>query len=627
MTSDEYCYPMNIMTKKFIYTMGFLITLLTLVSCQKDKKAIRIIPEPVSVKTQVGRFHFTGIISMETNSPELDWCKAYLVAKIGKAAGVEWVDRQLSGGKKIKLVLEKDADKLLGEEGYHLVVNPRNIQIRARSPQGVFYAIQSLLQLMDPVVYSAEGTGDTNLVIPCAEIIDYPRFPWRGFMLDVSRHFLDKEYMYQVIDYLALHKLNTLHWHLVDDQGWRIEIKQYPKLTEVGAWRTDREHLHWNARGGALSPDEEAGKLYGGFYTQDEIRDIVQYAADRFVTIVPEIEMPAHVMAAISSYPYLSCNGLPIAVPSGGVWPITDILCAGKESTFQFLEIVLTEVMDLFPSQYIHIGGDEATKTNWTTCPDCQKRIQSEGLQSVEELQSYFIQRIEKFLHEHGRNLIGWDEILEGGLAPNAAVMSWRGIQGGIEAANAGHPVVMSPTSFCYFDYYQGDPELEPLAIGGFLPLEKVYSFEPVPEEITGEKTALILGAQANLWTEYISNPKEANYMTFPRLCALAEVVWSPKEKRDLDGFMERLPSHLERLTQMGVNFSKSFTTVRVLTGKMDNNSGFEVVLDCFFKPAVIRYTLDGSPPTFSSTEYTNYFILNETTTIKGAAGASEGAS
>ncbi|MFN2314818.1 MAG: beta-N-acetylhexosaminidase, partial [Bacteroidales bacterium] len=408
--------------------------------------------------------------------------------------------------------------------------------------------------LLPPQIESSTLASDVKWTMPCVTITDYPRFEWRGMHLDVSRHFFEVEFIKQYIDILAMHKLNVFHWHLVDDQGWRIEIKKYPRLTEVGAWRVDREDRPWNAR----EPQQAGEKAtYGGFYTQEEIKEIVAYATERYITVVPEIEMPAHVGSALAAYPEYSCSGGPFTVPPGSVWPITDIYCAGKEETFTFLEDVLTEVMGLFPSQYIHIGGDEADKTEWRRCPECQERIRREGLGDENELQSYFVKRIEQFLISKGRKLIGWDEILEGGLAPEATVMSWQGFEGGVAAARSEHHAVMTPVSHCYFNIYQGDPATEPTSFRGLITLKKVYSFEPVPQELTPEEGKYIIGAQGCLWTEYVTDGKTAEYMILPRLTALSEVVWSSPEIRTWEGFITRLPKMMERFDALGLAYSK----------------------------------------------------------------------
>jgi len=414
--------------------------------------------------------------------------------------------------------------------------------------------VQTVRQLLPAAIENSSAVKGTKWSIPCVTVTDYPRFAWRGMHLDVSRHFFDVAFIKRYIDLLAMHKMNVFHWHLVDDQGWRIEIKKYPHLTEVGAWRVDREDKPWNSRM-PQQPGEKA--TYGGFYTQEEIKEVVAYAAERHINVVPEIEMPAHVGSAMAAYPEYSCTGGPFTVPPGGVWPITDIYCAGKEETFSFLEDVLTEVMELFPSPYIHIGGDEADKTEWKKCPLCQARIRKEGLKDEAELQSYFIRRIEAFISSNGRHLIGWDEILEGGLAPGAAVMSWQGFEGGVAAAKTGHNAVMTPVSHCYFNIYQGDPSTEPPSYRGLLTLKKVYSFEPVPAELTPEEAKYIIGAQGCLWTEYVTDSKTAEYMILPRLTALSEVVWSAPENRSWEGFSTRLLKMMEHFDAMGVSYSK----------------------------------------------------------------------
>jgi len=435
------------------------------------------------------------------------------------------------------LLTNTGASTLLGSEGYHLSVSPAAVVVRANQPAGLFYGVQTLRQL----IRADSGT------IPAVEIVDRPRFPWRGIMLDVGRHLFPLKFIKRLFDVMALHKLNIFHWHLTEDQGWRIEIKKYPKLTKIGSRRTaspipsDHEKL-----------DE---KPYQGYYAQDHIKEIVAYAASRFITVIPEIEMPGHSVAALASYPDLGCTGGPYKVRN--YWGIEkDVFCAGSEQVFSFLKDVLDEVLSLFPSKFIHIGGDECPKSLWEQCPKCQDTILRNNLKDEHELQSYFIRRIEAYLNARGRRMIGWDEILEGGLAPNATVMSWRGMEGGIQAAHEGHDVVMTPTNHCYFDYYQSaDVSTEPPAIGGYLPLETVYAFEPVPPECTAGEAQHILGAQGNLWTEYIPTPKQAGYMLFPRATALAEVVWSAVEKRNYPDFEQRLQAFLPLLKKMGMNY------------------------------------------------------------------------
>jgi hexosaminidase len=434
----------------------------------------------------------------------------------------------------------------LGEEGYQLTVVPEGLQLEGATPTGVFYGVVTLLQL----IQTDSETDERYL--PTCKIVDQPRFRYRGMHLDVCRHFQPAEFVKKYLDLLAMHKMNRFHWHLTEDQGWRIEIKKYPKLQEISAWRD--ETLIGHARHD--KPHKFDGIPHGGYYTQEEIREIVEYAAARHITIIPEIEMPGHSLAALAAYPHLACTEGPFEVAK--TWGVfKDVYCAGNEATFEFLEDVLTETMALFPSEYIHVGGDECPKDRWKECEKSQARIKAEGLADEHELQSYFIQRIEKFLNDNGRKLIGWDEILEGGLAPNATVMSWRGEKGGIEAAKAGHDVVMTPGKPCYFDHYQSeDTENEPLAIGGLNTLASVYAYEPVPAELSADEAKHVLGAQGNVWTEYMKTGDHIEYMVLPRLCALSEVVWSEKiSDRDYEGFLTRLEPHLEALESKGYNY------------------------------------------------------------------------
>lgn len=427
----------------------------------------------------------------------------------------------------IYFIIDNEGD-FVPDEGYVMDIG-ETISLRATSYSGLFYGIQSLVQMLEK-----SGESDNEVLVPKGVLKDYPRFSWRGLHLDACRHFMPKEFVLRYLDFMAMHKLNTFHFHLTEDQGWRIEIEKYPELTNIGSVR--RETLVGHGR----SSDKYDGIEHGGFYTKEDIREIVDYAAKRYITVVPEIEMPGHALAALASYSYLGCTGGPYDVATR--WGVfEDIMCAGKESTFEFVENVMTEVMEMFPSEYIHIGGDEAPKARWKECPDCQKRILDEDLADESQLQSYFIKRVGKFLTDHGRKMIGWDEILEGGLAPKAAVMSWRGETGGIEAAKMGHYVVMTPGTHCYLDHYQAEPETQPLAIGGFTPLEKIYSYEPIPESLIGFQADYILGAQGNVWTEYMSTTNHVEYMVYPRAAALSEVVWSPKKERDYENFLDRL--------------------------------------------------------------------------------------
>jgi hexosaminidase len=426
-----------------------------------------------------------------------------------------------------------DDESLRSEGAYRLKVNDNGASLLAGTPAGLFYGVQSLVQLLP-----ADAGRNGEVLLPGVEITDQPRFRWRGMHLDVSRHFFPIAFIKKYIDLLARHKMNVFHWHLTDDQGWRVEIKRFPRLTEVGAWRRSAD-----------------GQVYGGFYTQPEIREVVEYARRRFVTIVPEIEMPGHASAALAAYPEYSCTSGPFDVPvQWGVFD--DVYCPGKDATFAFLEGILSETADLFPGQLIHIGGDECPKTRWHAHDLCRNRMKNEGLGTVDELQAHFLSRIARHLELLGKCLIGWDEILDGGAPPGATVMAWRDLRKGIEAACTGHDVVMTPMSHCYFDHYQG-PAGEPKAIGGFTPLSAVYNFDPVPEELSPELTGRVLGAQGNVWTEYMPDSRHVEYMVFPRLCALSEVLWSPRESRSWPDFLSRLRLHLKRLDKLGVNYRR----------------------------------------------------------------------
>jgi hexosaminidase len=586
--------------------------------------ALSIIPKPQASEGLSGVFLLGpgSKIRVPADCPELGQVARDFAARIEDGAGCKIQVEEASSGQTLAatsggISFIKSSREEFGPEGYSLSVEPGAVMIKAAEAAGFFYAFETILQLLPPAIDAQKAPAAGSLILPAVQIVDSPRYPWRGMLLDVSRHFFPKEFIKKFIDYLAAHKMNVFHWHLTDDQGWRVEIKKYPRLTEVGAWRVNREDKHWNAR----EPQKE-GEIadYGGYYSQDDIREIVAFAKSRFVTVVPEIEMPGHCLAALAAYPQYSCTGGPFTVPPGGAPSALSVYCAGNDETFAFLEDVLTEVLDLFPGEYIHIGGDEVDKTTWKSCPKCQARIAAEGLKNEEELQSYFIRRIEKFLNSKGRKLIGWDEILEGGLAPMATVMSWRGMQGGMTAARESHDVVMSPTSYCYFDYYQGQPALEPLAIGGNLPLSKVYSFEPTPSELTADEAKHVLGVQANVWTEYIPSPRQAEYMIFPRIAAIAEVGWSEKAGRNWEDFASRIRRQFERYRSAGINYARSAYDVRV-TPQLDvARRAVLMKLETELPGTDIRYTLNGRDPKLSSTAYRTPVRLKKTAVLKAAA-------
>ncbi len=522
----------------------------------------QIIPQPVSLEMQSGRFSVNSNTKVSAAS-DLENEGEYLADMFSHITN-STIKFETGSSGNIELKLD---DTIENDEGYEVSVSYDKIVISGKTSKGVFYGIQTLRQLMP-----ASIAPQTDVSIPAVTIKDNPRFAYRGMHLDVARHMFPVAFIKKYIDLIAMHKMNTFHWHLTEDQGWRIEIKKYPKLTEIGSKRYGTIIGHHPGTGN----DETA---YGGFYTQEEVKDIVKYATERHITVIPEIELPGHASAAIAAYPFLSCfpeeptivtnnmgskagkeaqaNGTPkIVQETWGVFD--DVFCAGNEETFQFLEDVLEEIIPLFPSVYIHIGGDECPKANWKRCPNCQKRMKDNNLADEHELQSYFIQRIEKYLNAKGKKIIGWDEILEGGLAPNATVMSWRGEKGGIEAAKQQHDVIMTPGHSCYFDHYQTEDKAnEPLAIGGKTTVADVYAYDPTPKELTDAENKYILGAQANVWTEYMKTSDYVEYMILPRMTALSEVVWSSKENRDFEDFKSRLNTMKNRYDAMGLNYAK----------------------------------------------------------------------
>ncbi len=528
--------------------MRFLLSLICVSSLGLAAGAseVPIIPKPVSATVTEGTFTLAQdtVILTDRATRQVGEMLARLLAP---ATG--WtlpVQRGKPKDNSVALAIDPGLARL-GEEGYTLEVRPKRIIIRAPKPAGVFYGTQSFRQLLPPAIFASSVQKGVSWDVPCLKVEDHPRFVWRGALVDVGRHFMPKERLLKFIDLIAMQKINTLQLHLTDDQGWRIEIKKYPKLTEIGSKRKQTRLGH------ERQSKEFDGKPHGGFFTQQDIREIVAYARERFVNVVPEIEMPGHATAAIAAYPELGSTGKQLEV--GTYWGVYKSIFNPSERTILFLQDVLGEVIELFPGRFIHVGGDEAPKDEWKASPQVQARIKELGLKDEAEMQSYFIRRMDQFLTSRGRRLIGWDEILEGGLAPGATVMSWRGTEGGIAAAKAGHDVVMTPTDYLYLDYYQSKDPQEPLAIGGFVPLEKVYAYEPVPAELTPEQGKRVLGAQGNLWTEYIRTTQHLEYMAFPRLAAVAEMTWTPKQSKDLASFKERLKAQEERWRALGVNF------------------------------------------------------------------------
>ncbi len=563
------------------------------------KGKVSIIPIPVEVKELPDSFLLDRQTVLVAATPEEQQTAALFNAWLKELTGYEL--RITDKGDRNAIILHTGTDSSAAKEGYTLKVGRDHVAINGNDGSGTFYGTQTLIQLLP--VEKAEA-----LYIPAVEITDYPRFGYRGLHLDVCRHFFPVDFVKKYIDLLAMHKLNTFHWHLTDDQGWRIEIKKYPRLQEVASKRKESMVGHYNDQ-------KFDGKPYGGFYTQEEVKDVVQYAAERHVTVIPEIEMPGHALAALAAYPHLGCTGGPYEV--GTKWGVyDDIFCAGNDSVFLFLQDVLDEVLPLFPGTYIHIGGDEAPKTQWEKCPKCRQRMKAEGLKDAHALQSYFIQRIEKYLNSKGRRIIGWDEILEGGLAPDATVMSWRGTEGGIAAAKQKHDVIMTPGNYVYLDHYQSQGKNEPVAIGGFTPVSEVYSYEPIPEELSKEEATYIKGAQGNVWTEYMTNTAHVEYMVYPRATALSEVVWSPAGKRNYDDFVDRLKLHFKRLDLKKVNYAKHVLEIR---GTVESNGkgGVTVKLDSKLDGGQIFYTMDSSAPGPQSTPYTGPISVTQTGTLR----------
>ena len=516
--------------KKLVIMTGLLMGL-AFVGCEQPKETLSIIPVPLKTEIQGGAFTVNEQTQLWVEAPEADKqiLQEYLAASPLKLA----LATEMPNSNVIVLKQVSELPGVQRAEGYVLTATDKAVEVQATTGAGLFYGVQTLLQMTKEANKVALGT-----------ITDEPRFEYRGMMLDVSRHFFGLDFVKKQIDAMAYYKLNRLHIHLTDAAGWRIEIKKYPRLTNFAAWRTGKTWKEW-WNGDRKYVEEGSEGAEGGYFTQDQCREIVEYAKKHYITVIPEIEMPSHSEEVLTAYPELSCTHVPYKQAD---------FCVGNEKTFEFLENVLLEVMEIFPSEYIHVGGDEASKQSWKTCPLCQARMKKEGLKDVDELQSYLIERMEKFLNKHGRNLLGWDEILEGGLAPNATVMSWRGVEGGLKAIEGGHRAIMTPGAYCYFDSYQDAPHTQPEAIGGYLPLKKVYSYDPIPETFTPEQAKLMYGVQANLWAEYIPTPEHLEYMIYPRILALAEVAWSAVANKNYDDFHGRALKAVDELRAKGYN-------------------------------------------------------------------------
>ncbi len=568
-------------------------------------KGINVIPAPVSLVVNQGAFKLNKNTTLNASTPEGKTVADFFAAKLKRSTGYSFNVNDKQGSNTISLVIDNTLD--VNDEGYTLDVTPDGAIVKAKTPQGLFYGMQTFMQLLPAEVENTNLTNGIEWSAPAVAVKDEPRFGYRGMMIEPCRHFMTVEEIKKNLDVLALFKINRMHWHLTDDQGWRIEIKKYPKLTEIGSKRIEGE-----------------GFEYGDYYTQEEIKEVVRYAAERFITVIPEIELPGHAMAAIASYPELSCRGEQL--PPRIIWGVEDIVfCAGKESTFEFLENVFKEVIELFPSELVHIGGDECPKAEWKKCPYCQKRIREEGLKAdkdhtaEERLQSYFVQRMEKVLAKYGKKIIGFDEILEGGLAPTATVMSWRGETGGIAAANLDHDVIMTPQNDgMYLDRYQGDQKIEPVTIGGFATLADVYKYNPTPEELVANgKAHFIKGVQCNTWSEYMYTNDLREYRIYPRILALAELAWTPLEKKNYGDFERRIDNALVRLDAHNINY-------HIPQPEQPNGScDFVAFTDkatlefTTVRPVMVVFTTDGSEPTPQSPVYLDPIEFTESGTLK----------
>ena len=572
---------------------------------------ISIIPQPKELVEGQGSFTLTARTPLLAQGDSALTIARFFADKLNASTGFNLRAIASKAPRRGAITLRIDPKLPLGVEGYTLSASSQGITVTGRTGQGLYYGMQTLLQLLPPTIESSTKVSGVTWRIPAVSIKDEPTFEYRGALVDVCRHFLTVDEVKKHIDLLSMFKINRMHWHLTEDQGWRIEIKKYPRLTTIGSKRIEGD-----------------GSVYGGFYTQEQVRDIVRYASDRFVTVIPEIELPGHAMGAIASYPELTCFPHRRVYEVRNLWGIEqDVYCPGKETTFKFIQDVLDEVLPLFPSEYVHIGGDECPKIRWKECPDCQRRIKEEGLKNEEELQSYTIRRAQKMLAKHGKKLIGWDEILEGGLAPSATVMSWRGEDGGIKAANMGHDVIMTPGSGgLYIDHYQGDSKIEPVAICCYASLEKVYSYNPIPSAIAPDKRHHIKGAQANLWAEYLYTTDIMQYRAFPRVIALAEATWTPQGRKDYKSFEHRLNGAYVRLDQHKVNYHIPLPEQPLPGSKASASLNFVAFTDTTSltlqtsRPITIVYTTDGSEPTAESSRYTMPIKVSESQVIKVAS-------
>ncbi len=608
-------FTMKTLKSAYFFIMTFILLSSSVNSQKIQNKTVTIIPLPVEFQQYEGVFILNRrtIVYVDANNEELLRIAREFVHNFNVSSGYSLKIQEVPAKKAKKnrsiLFTTGSGDQSLNKEGYKLSVSDDGVVIEALHPAGVFYGMQTLKQLLPVEIEINEKVNGICWCLPYVEIKDYPRFQWRGLHLDVSRHMSSVDFIKRYLDYMAMHKLNKFHWHLTDDQGWRIEIKKYPRLTEIGAWR-DSTELHFR-RSGIYD-----GTRYGGYYSQQEIKDIVAYAKTRYITVVPEIDMPGHAQSAIAAYPWLGVTGDSIPVKTN--WGISEYLFNVKDETFLFLENVLLEVMELFPCEYIHIGGDEAVKKQWRESEEIQSKIRELGLKNEYELQSWFIQRIEKFVNSKGRYIIGWDEILEGGLAPNATVMSWRGEKGGIEAARDGNNVVMSPMLNLYFNIYQIEKEYSPRRFNeGLVTLEKMYRYNPIPEELAEDQEKYVLGPHGCMWTAFVTTEEMIEHMLFPRLSALSEIAWSREKDKNWEDFKTRIPGQMMRYKHLGVNYSKNVYFVTYDKELIPEQDKFKVTLKNQFEMQGMRFTLDGKEPSPASALYSEPLLIEKGATIK----------
>lgn len=601
---------LNDMRKLNYILLPLVILMFTACGRSATVTSFNIIPEPVFMVTKAGTYTLSSTPQLNyVNLGQNSSTAKHISKSLRRLHFVPTFGSKAEGG--ITLSINDSINSEIGEEGYLLEVRPTDgIFISANTEVGLFYGYQTFLQMLPEDI---NEVSYSNITLPECTILDYPRFSWRGCHLDVSRHFFSVAEVKKVLDVMAMYKMNHFHWHLTDDHGWRIESEKYPLLNEIGSWRVDRDDEPW---GEATPPKEGERATYGGYYTKEEIKDVVEYAKCRNIEIIPEVDLPGHCCAILAAYPQYGCEDSAYSVQIGPYWPPKAILCAGNDSTIHFIEEVLGEVAELFPSRYIHVGGDEAYKDNWKVCPKCQERIKKENLRDEEDLQGWMMREIEEYMKVHGKTIMGWDEVLDGDVSKDVVVTAWRGQKYGMDAARNGHYTVMCPTKYCYFDYYQGDPKYQPVAIGGDNTLRNVYDFDPVPAGTNSYLVDYILGGQCNVWTEFINTSEHLEYMLLPRMCAVAECLWSSQNNKDWNNFRHKIEFHKKRLTSMGYNVCwGSFKPIMNAT-KVQGEK-YRVSLETEVANTYLFYTIDGSEPTQESNIYLGPMVLDKGTVVK----------